>query len=294
MGRRYRHVILAVLVLCLHAPLTATAVGGEDAEAAPAAASGYAVPVEGFMTLSGRILVGADRRVSGFAIDRASEVPDEVKAFLARQAADWRVEFDAGVETPTEPVRFAARVRASPAGDGIYRMWLDGINLPEMLPVTQRFVPTRKRRPDYPRGMGRIGASGVVYVLALVGPDGRVDDVFAEQVDLTAVPDDPADVAQFQLEFMASALGAARQWRFRAPASGPLAGTAQVVRIPVIFAMNGKLPPYGQWEYLVRGVHKWPPWMPRGVDRGAAIAAAGIQPARSRIRVVTPGDGHGG
>jgi hypothetical protein len=295
MDRRYRHVIVAVLALCLQAPPAATAAGGDkDVEAVPGAASAYAVPVEGFMTLSGRILVGADHRVSGFAIDRAGEVPDEVKAFLARQAAEWRVEFDPGLETPTEPVRFTTRVRASPAGDGVYRMWLDGINVEETLPVSQRLVATRMRRPEYPRGMARIGASGVVYVLALVGRDGRVDDVFAEQVDLTAMPEDPADVAQLQLEFMAGALGAVRQWRFRPIASGPFAGGAMAVRIPVVFVMHGRVSPYGQWEYLVRGVRKRAPWGGGGADHGAAIAAAGIQPARSRIRVVTQADGHGG
>lgn len=272
--------VAAVLLLLLAA---AVASASEPAPGIAPAPDAQALPVEGFMTLTGRIEAGADRRVSGWAIDDAAKVPEDVRAFLARRIAGWSLDFDEGVAPPARPMRFTVRVRASPLGDGLYRLWLDGVHVDEPMPDAHRFGVEHGPRPVYPRGMARIGASGIVYMLVLAGADGRVEDVFAEQVDLTALPADPADFPRHQLEFMAQAAAAARQWRFRMPAEGPYAGRPQAVRIPFEFSMRDRRPAYGEWEYLVRGVRRMPPWS--AVDPGA-MGSAGVMPARSRMRVV--------
>ena len=286
-----------VLLVPAAAGVAAAATTAMDAEPVVVAGPGREVPVEGFMELSGRLVVEADGRVSAYAIDHADAVPGDVRAFLGRRVMAWRVALDAGVVVPEEPVGFHVRVRASPAGDGLYRLWLDGVRLDEVLPAAQRLQSIHRRRPEYPRAMASVGASGIVYMQVLVGADGRVEDVFAEQVDLTAMPADPADFAQYQLEFMASAATAARQWRFKVPSEGPYAGTQrQVVRIPLVYFMHDRpMAAYGQWEYLVRGVHKHPPWQSGAdADAGRAMASLGMQPARSRMRVVDAGDGYEG
>jgi hypothetical protein len=295
MDRRRRLATALVVSLLVFAPLAARPAGAADAPQAGTAKAASTLPVEGFMALTGRLVVGEDRRVSAYVIDHAAKVPDEVRAFLDRRIANWRVEFDAGTAPTAEAVRFHVRLRASAADDGLYRLWLDGVHVDEPLPAAQQLVATRTRRPDYPRAMGKVRASGIVYMLALVGADGRVEDVFAEQVDLTAVPADPADFIEHQLEFIASAAGAVRQWRFRVPAEGPYAAVPQVVRIPLVFAMHDRPTAYGEWEYLVRGVRKSPPWRSASVpDATSALASTGMQPARSRIRVVDAGEGRGG
>lgn len=295
MDRRYALLSAAFVAMLALVPVAAHAASPASAEQPAVPASSVAVPVEGFMRLTGRIVVGADRRVSGFAIDRADQVPDEIKAFLSRQAADWRVEFDPEVAPPTGPVRFSVRLRASPAGDGQYGLWLDGVHLEEPLPEAQRMLATRKRWPEYPRAMAKLGASGIVYMLALVGTDGRVEEVFAEQVDLTVAPADAEEVVQFQLEFMASAASAARRWRFRMPAEGPDAGRRQALRIPMVFAMHDRPEAaYGEWEYVVRGVRKSPSWAPMNPGARGAMASAGVMPARSRMWVANAGDGREG
>lgn len=287
MVRQGSAAVAAVLLL-----LAAAAVPASAPAPAPApAADGQALPIEGFMTLTGRIEAGADRRVSAWAIDHAAKVPGDVRAFLERRIAGWSLDFDEGVEPPAGPMRFTVRVRASPLGDGLYRLWLDGVHVDEPMPEAQRFAVDDGPRPVYPRSMARIGASGIVYMLVLAGADGRVEDVFAEQVDLTALPADPADFPRYQLEFMAQAAAAARQWRFRMPTEGPYAGRPQAVRIPFEFSPRDRRVAYGEWEYLVRGVRRAPPWS--AVDPGA-MGSAGVMPAYSRLRVVGADDVVGG
>lgn len=298
MIRCHRAMLAIVLALALLAPVPSHAAAEPEpgAAAAAAAAAAREVPVEGFMTLTGRVVVDADGSVSAYAIDHAAQVPDEVEAFLARKAARWQVRFDEGFAPPAEPVSFTARVRASPTEQGLYRLWLDGMYLDEPLPAAHRLRVERRRPPAYPRDMARVGASGIVYMLVRIGADGRVEDAFAEQVDLTAMPPDPSRVPQYQLEFIASAMTAVRQWRFRIPAEGPFAGEPHEVRVPIIFAMFDRpMAGYGEWEYLVRGVRKPPPWRPGAdADMDGAVAATGIQHARSRMWLAPEEDGSGG
>jgi len=288
-----RLALAAGACLALLSPMAAAA--GEQAKddgPATVAAAEYAVPIEGFMVLTGRMEVGADRRVSGYAIDRAAQVPDEVTAFLARQAANWHVEFDADVAPPSGAVRFTVRLRASPIGDGLYQLWLDGVHLDEPLPAAQRLRAARMGPPDYPRSMARIGASGIVYMQLLLDADGNIEDVFAEQVDLTAVAADPADLPRYQLEFIASAATAASRWRFKVPVEGPYARARQAVRVPVTFLTRPVA--YGQWEYLVRGVRGTSPWTSGAQDNAGAMASTGVQPVLPRMWVVVADAGQEG
>lgn len=296
--RRARAGAMLAAAMLLATPMHAPAVKPAEADAAQdaGAVSGHAVPVEGFMRLEGSIAVGADGRVTGYGLAQSGAVPAEVRTFVARQVAGWRVEFEDGVAPPAGPVPFSIRVRASPAGGGLYGLWMDGISLDEPLPPGHRLQAVHRHPAAYPRDMARVGASGIAYMLAKVGTDGRVEDVFAEQVDLTAMPDDPADIVRYQLEFMASAASAIRRWRFKVPAEGPYAGAPQVLRVPVAFVMHGHETAYGEWEYLVRGVRKPSPWR-SGVDDPAAqgaIAPSGVQPARARMWVARAADPGGG
>ncbi len=291
--------ILAMSLPCLAGAWDAPPAGGA---ADGQATAGDALPVDATMVLRGSLRVDAARGVGSYAIDQVDQVPPEVQAFLARQIADWRIDVAAGAELPPEAVlRFTVMVRASPAGDGLHRLWLDGVHVDEALPASQRVAIERRRLPTYPTAMARIGGSGVVYMLVLLDAQGRVDDVFAEQVDLTTLPARPEDVVQHQLEFIAHAAAAARQWRFSMPKEGPYAGKPLAVRVPVDFTMTerAQVPDYGQWQFLVRGVRRAPPWSEEAAghapeEGGVAIAGGDLQFARSRVRVVRPSAGADG
>lgn len=290
-----RFALVVALLVAISPPGMAGAAPQASVEPAGAGASVEAIPVEGFMTLTGRIAVGTDRDVSSHVVDHEEQVPEEVKAFLARQIAGWRVGVDEGVALqPGAVVGFTVQVRASPAGDGLYGLWLDGVSLDEPLRASQRVSARRIRPPAYPGAMAKVGGSGIVYMLVLLDAHGRVEDVFAEQVDLTALPAELGDVIAHQLEFIAHASAAARQWRFSMPREGPYVGKRHVLRIPVSFQAWGKPEPgYGQWRFLVRGVRRAPPWLPAAGDSpasrgGIAVAGGDLQLARPRIWVVRP------
>lgn len=282
--------VLAAAVLALWCAPSPAWASAADAEARSVDTGGYPVPLEGFMRLTGTVAFDADRRVSAYALDRAADVPEEVRTFLARQVADWRIEFDPGVVPPAGPLQFTVRVRASPEGNGLYRLWLDGRDLTDVLPAAQRLRAKRMPPPDYPRGMLRIGASGIAYTQVLLDRSGAVLDLFTDQVDLTAVPPDPADIPRHQREFAASAAAALRRWRFLVPEEGPYARDRLVVRIPIGFGIQGRTVPYGQWEYLIRGVRGTSPWQAAEGEPDIA-ASAGVQPLRPRLRLVSAANG---
>ena len=285
-----RQRILASVAFALLCAVTPAQALPADTQTRSVDAGGYPVPLEGFMRLTGTVAFDADRRVSAYALDRAADVPEEVRTFLARQVADWRIEFDPGVVPPDGPLQFTVRVRASPEGDGLYRLWLDGRDLTDVLPAAQRLRAKRMWPPDYPRGMLRIGASGIAYTQVLLDRSGTVLDLFTDQVDLTAVPADPADIPRYQREFAASAAAGGGRGRFLVPEEGPYARDRLVVRIPIGFDIRGRTVPYGQWEYLIRGVRGTSPWQAAGGEPEVA-ASAGVQPLRPRLRLVSAASG---
>lgn len=261
----------------------------------PADAERLPVPIDGSMRLTGSLTIVVDdagstkARVSGYAIDRADKVPEEVRTFLARRIAGWRIDWDRDAALATSDVlRFSVQVRASPVGDGQFRLWLDGVTVDDARPPSERVRAKRMRPPEYPREMLRIEATGIVYMLLKVGRDGRVQDLFAEQVDLTVASEDMDVMRRMHARFIASAAAAARGWRFDVPTSGALAGDeAWFVRVPVEFSLHHRPPPgYGGWQYLVRGPRRQAPWQGEGVADGIGAPAPGeVRFAASLIRV---------
>lgn len=213
--------------------------------------------VVGSMVLSGTLAIDAEGGVTGYAIDRSDKVPPQVMQHVARYVPHWHVKNAGGIAGEK---RFGVRVVATPQGDGNFALALVGAS------ITERHDPERDlardgrfKRPAYPRAHAGDGISGTVYMLLKVELDGRVHDLAAEQVDLDFVGT-PMEVAQVRADFAAHTAAAARQWRFRLPAEGPLSMEPYlVVRVPVRYAMKA-LPAYGEWEYYVPGPRRSVPW----------------------------------
>lgn len=245
----------------LLALLLATSVAGAQERVGPTGGTPAqsTFPVEGYMFLTGQLASDATGKVYWHEIDSAQDVPEQVRSFIAQQAADWTLEETTG--TPVaRTMTFALAVRASPAGDGLFRLWLAGINVREVLPPAERIVVDRRIPPEYPYELARIGAGGIVYMSVWVDADGNVQDLFAGQVDLTTMPQDLEQMKQIQAKLAANAAAAVRRWRFRMPAMGKDAGRPFAAQVTVDFTMEKRLPVYGEWRYLVRGRRALPPW----------------------------------
>lgn len=217
--------------------------------------------VEGYMFLTGRLATDGDGRVHWHEIDAADQVPEPVVAFVSRQAADWVIVTAGGdrVSTPLQ-MTFSISIRASPSGEGRYQLWRDGVSVEPQLGPDARIRVQHRAHPQYPRSLARIGAGGIVYLLLQLDEDGRVQEVFSRQIDLTTLPSDLDEAMWIQAQLGASAATAARRWRFRMPTEGEAARRPAIVGISVDYSVEPPPPAYGEWRYLVRGRHALPPW----------------------------------
>ncbi|WP_163839255.1 hypothetical protein [Pseudoxanthomonas sacheonensis] len=228
--------------------------------------------VVGSMRLTGTLAIGADGKITGYAIDHSEKVPPEVLRHVARYVPRWRVvKKDGGAGNK----RFSVRVMATPRGDGYFALSLVGASIMEKQRPEEAVVADgRLRRPQYPRSLGHIGVSGTVYVVAKVGRDGEVEDLVTEQVNLNFVGS-PAEVAKARADFAAHTAAAVRQWKFRFPKVGPLAGQPYlVVRVPMVYVT--KWPGYAEWEYYVPGPRRAVPWVQQEDGMALGAGEAGV------------------
>lgn len=227
--------------------------------------------VVGSMRLTGTLVVGADGAITGYAIDHSEKVPPEVLRHVARYVPRWRV---VKKDDSAGNKRFGVRVMATPRGDGLFALSLVGASIVEKpRPGEEIVADGRLKRPSYPHSLAQIGASGTVYVAVKVRPDGGVEDLVTEQVNLNVVGS-PAEVVKARADFAAHTAAAVRQWRFRVPKAGPYAGRPYlVVRVPVDYIIHGREGGYAQWEYYVPGPRRAVPWVQEdGMALGAGEA----------------------
>lgn len=274
-----RCAVLASLLLAAAAtastPTTASGDADRDVHVARMRAQ-----VVGTMVLTGTLAIAADGGVTGYTIDRADKVPPQVMQHVARYVPHWRVKDAGGIESRK---RFGVRVMATPQGDGNFALALVGASIMEPRdPERDIAREGRFMRPEYPRAHAGDGVSGTVYMILRVERDGRVHDLAAEQVDLDFVGA-PMEVAQVRADFAAHTAAAARQWRFRLPAAGPLSTEPYlVVRVPVHYSMKAR-PAYGAWEYYVPGPRRSVPWATQdslalGAGDAGALELLGVGP----------------
>ena len=237
-----------------------------------AAAAGPAAvrkQVESSMLVTGTIDIAPDGGVRGFRLDKEEKLPPQVIQ-LARQAVpEWRFE-PVLIDDKTVPVsaRMSMRIVASRLDESGYRLTIRSAAFGwDALPYEDRKLDgstlqgDKLRPPLYPRSA--YGIKGVVYVLARVGRDGKVEDVVSEQVNLTVIGSE-ATMKLGRRSLESAALYAARRWTFKPPTVGEAADDPYwKVRVPVAFkfADQGDAP-YGEWEAYVPGPRQpLPPWV---------------------------------
>ena len=236
---------------------------------------------EASMTLTGRIDIGTDGRVTGFQLDHADKLPADLAAFVQRQVRSWQfqpvVENGTAVAAQTPvTLRLLSQPRPDGAGDNVR---VAGASFTQYDPEdTSRVTSAGMRSPVYPKNLYAMRAKGEVLLLVKVGRDGAVEDVFAEQVNLRVV----GKANQMRVvrdTFARASVAAARSWTFRPPTTGKLKDAPSWnVRIPVRYMMGEHdLAGYGTWEAYIPGPRERAPWRtaPSGAEAAPDLLAAG-------------------
>lgn len=252
------------------------------------------------MVVTGQVRIAADGRVNGVQIDRESEIPAAVADLIRQNVPQWRFEPlatpGAVVETDT-PMNLRVVARRLYEQDGeAYELRVGsahfGRDEPSHLPSEAQVL----RPPTYPPQAVRSNVSGLVYLVARIGRDGRVQDAFAEQVNLNAVGSE-LQMKLLRELFAQSTLTTARQWLFAPPTQGPYAGEASwLVRVPVAYKLSNYKPPaYGQWDLYIPGPRQRAPWVDADRDTTAGVDAFGderMQSVGRGRRLLTPINGN--
>lgn len=243
--------------------------------------------IEVSMLLTGSVDVASDGSVTAYAIDRRDVVPEPVLAFVDRNLPAWQfAPIRRAGETVAVRARLSLRVVARPVDGDVFRMSIAGVSVEvaDRLP-TDELRGRHLKPPQYPPEVGRIGGKGMVYLVLRVNREGRVEDSFVEQVNLT-VAGTEAEMERIRVALGQASLEGARKWRFRPPTTG---GDAQLegwaARVPVAFSSYE--PAYGTWGVYLPGPRAVEPWADDGAAADAA-ASGQIRLVGSGMRLLTP------
>lgn len=241
--------------------------------------------IEASMLVTGTIDVETDGSVSGHVLDKADALPAVVTAMLGEQIPKWRFE-PVIVDGQAVPARVPASIRlvAREVENDRFGVHIGGAHFTAAhrgsahgeYPIAKH---TDRRAPAYPPDLLRAGAGATVYLLLKVGPDGKVEDQIAEQVNLTVVARE-RQMAQMRNAFARASLTAARTWTFPRPDGVEIdADGSWSVRVPVDFVVVGQEAAYGEWQAYVPGPRQANPWSDE--DDGVSpetLAANGTYP----------------
>lgn len=249
--------------------------------------------IEVSLAITGEITVNAQGEVIEHRLDKVDELPQGVVAFLQQQIPAWEFK---PLQVDGVPVNARNKMRvllvAKKQEGGGYEMRMQAASFqPFSNEEGSSSANGKMMPPRYPTAMARAGASGSVYLVLKVGRDGRVEEAFAEQVNLRILATAPA-MERMRQTFAASALQAARDWSFTPPKHVESSAAGYwTMRVPVDYTMGGMEPRYGQWVAYVPGPRTTADWVDAELTRGSPEALANGMVGvldKQALRLLTP------
>lgn len=259
--------------------------------------------IELSMLVTGDVLIEPDGKVSGWEIDQPEELPGAVTRLIEESAPTWRFEpvLIAG-QTRRAKARMSLRLTANALEDGNYRIALqsahfgaEAMEAEERLAIegTDALQILKRKAPVYPMPALERGVRGSVYVVSRIGPDGKVLDAIAEQVNLRTLGT-ASQMESMRNMLARSAVRAIHEWTFQPPTTGELASRGEwSVRIAVDYVIGEeRAPGYGKWYAYIPGPRQRAPWL-QADDLGESespdtLVAGGFRPVGQGIRLLTP------
>ncbi|MBD9470608.1 hypothetical protein [Pseudoxanthomonas sp. PXM01] len=257
--------------------------------------------IEASMLVTGSILIERDGSVSTLEVDQRDKLPDVVTTLVEGSGPAWKFEpvLVDGVARRAK-ARMSLLVVAKKLDDGSYRVGIrsgyfgkEAMTPEERQQEPDAIKPISMQPPNYPMAALEMNARGTVYLVVKVGPEGLVQDVAVEQVNLRTVGSE-SEMKRMRGTLSRAAVVAARKWSFSVSASEELRQAGFLsVRVPVDYEFFGaKQPGYGEWLAYVPGPREPIPWAQEG-QQGAdespeALLAGGLYPLGKGLRLLTP------
>ena len=246
--------------------------------------------VEVTMLLTGTIDIEPGGSVSSYALDDRAKVPDYVQSMVDREIPAWRFEptLRDGLAVPVRsPMNL--RVVARPVEGDSFQLSIAGVSFGKYSDDATDYVTRgRLRPPSYPVEAEMAGGKGTVYLVLRINREGRAEDMFVEQVNLTTLGTE-AQMATVREVLSKAATDAAWKWTYHPPTTGEhVDDDYWAVRVPVEFRLYDDKPAaYGRWEAYLPGPRATAAWAQDGVSPDA-IAGGGLHPVGSGPKLLTP------
>lgn len=254
--------------------------------------------VEASMLVTGHVDIDRSGQVTAHVLDQQDKLPAYVVSLIERALPVMRFE---PVLVDGAPVlaraKMSLRMVATPSGNGDMDLRIAGAHFgeDEIAGTSAESVRSIEMKPPrYPTTVLDMGGKGTVYLLVRVGRDGRVADVAAEQVNLTALGN-AREMRVIRERLAKAAINGARDWTFAPPTQGEAVSSEYwVVRVPVEFYIGRDgAPGYGEWSAYHPGELTRPSWAaptPPGFSPDTLVAG-GVTPEVSRFKLLTPLEG---
>ncbi len=248
--------------------------------------------------VTGTVQVTPEGKVHSYTVDQADKLPAAARDLLDKNIPAWT--FQRNITLPVDITeRMTIRLQATPIDDKHGAISIVSASFDDDFRSNDESARSATRtEPKYPRMSVDARVGGTVYVLVLVGRDGRTQKALAEQVNLrTAVS--RHDQERFRKDLADAATKAMWSWTWTVPTSGRWADApGWWVRVPVRFNIHVmgtpevKDPGYGDWDMYIPGprlqltsAETGPDMRSQGSD---AMADGSIHLASSSVRLTTP------
>ncbi|MBB4594563.1 hypothetical protein [Xanthomonas cannabis] len=269
-------------------------------QARPSAAQMQA-QMEASMNVAGELTLTPDGTVTAVKLTDEATLPPVVRERVKQSIASWRFDpvKDDGSALPTQlPMNLL--LVAKPGENNTYAVSIRSAHFGSQeqgaASVTAKDMPP----PAYPEHAFREGATGVVYLLLKIGRDGKVEDLVAEQVNLTTLAPE-SKRPRWRKAFADVAIAKARGWTFVPPTQGAEADAPYwVMRVPVTFDIHPwpsnpvAAKQAKKWQSYLPGPRQPAPWHEQSSPSAAsdtpdALPGSGLFSARGEgVRLVTP------
>ncbi|MEA9557145.1 hypothetical protein VC273_14870 [Xanthomonas nasturtii] len=255
--------------------------------------------IEASMNVTGELTLTPDGTVTAVALVDEERLPAAVRERIKHSVAAWRFDpvKDDGNALPAR-LPMSLLLVAKPGDDNQYRVSIRSAHFGGQTPQGVSAQPNGMAPPPYPANAFRGGATGVVYLLLKIGRDGKVEDVVAEQVNLTAlVPESKR--ARWRKEFADASIAKARSWTFT-PATAGSERNAPFweMRVPVTFDIAASEKDLDakqkKWQSYLPGPRQTASWRMQNdaaatTDSPDALPGSGLFSVRGEgVRLLTP------
>lgn len=239
-------------------------VGGMTLAAGP---RGIRKQAEMSMGLSGWITIAPDGHVIAVTLDQEKTIGEPFVNFVRSAVMGWVFEpVIIGGQAVTARATMRLNILGKHRDDGGLDVSINSAYFGGNNPDASKVKSKTLTPPDYPRDMLAMGAQGIANLVLKVGRDGRVADLYVEQVNLNVVAPNEATMRRIRQSLGNAAMTVARTWEFQVPTQSPeMDKPYWIVRVPVQYCMNDDCDHNrgqdGEWHAYIPGPRQRAPWI---------------------------------